>query len=165
MRYGNKLAVRPVRNGQGMVALQPFAAGDVVCQIRGAIVTAARVWRYWRRDPQRGANCFRYDADHYLDPQGEIGAFANHSCNPNAGVVRSGRRLLLKSIRRIATGEEVTHDYATLLGADDVWRMHCNCGEANCRKVVRNVAGLPAGVRTRYRRLGMIPDFILTTLN
>ncbi len=161
LNYSNTLTVRPVRNGLGIVALKPFATGATVCVIRGRIVSAATVWRYWESDPRRGANCFRFDTGHYLDPEGEIGAWANHSCNPNAGVYKTPTRLLLRAIRPIAAGEEVTHDYSTLLGADDIWTMRCNCGERRCRKVVRNIARLPAVVLKRYVGLGAVPYFIL----
>jgi uncharacterized protein len=157
------LAVQSVRNGRGIVALKAFAPGATVCHIKGKIVSAEAVWRYWDIDPRRGENCFRYDADHYLDPEGEIGAFANHSCNPNTGIVKAGRRLLLQAIRPIAAGDEVTHDYATLLGADDVWTMKCNCGEVGCRKTVRSFSRLPGAVLRRYKRLGVIPDYIRAT--
>lgn len=157
------LAVQAVRNGRGIVALKAFSSGAIVCQIKGEVVTGEAVWRYWDTDPRRGENCFRYDADHYLDPEGEIGAFANHSCNPNTGIIKTGRRLLLKAIQPIVAGDEITHDYSTLLGADDVWKMKCNCGEAGCRKLVRSFSKLPATVLRRYRRLGVIPDYICAT--
>lgn len=160
--YPAVLEVRPVRNGCGMVALRAFSRGAIICQIKGKIVTAEAVWRYWDSEPRLAENCFRYDDDHYIDPQGEIGEFANHSCNPNAGLLKSGRRLLLKAIRPIAAGDEVTHDYSTQLGADDIWKMKCNCGEANCRKIVRNYRTLPLVVRRRYLRLGVVPEFIRT---
>lgn len=163
MRYSNTLIVRPVRNGRGIVALKPFAPGTVICQVRGKIVTAAAVWRYWDTDPRRGENCFRYDDDYYLDPEGEIGAYANHSCHPNAGVVMAGRRLMLRAIAPIAAGDEVTHDYSTLLGDDDIWQMKCNCGAPDCRRLVRTIGRLPADVRARYVALGIIPEFILKT--
>jgi hypothetical protein len=163
-RHGRALEVRPVRNGLGIVALRPFAPGATVCRIHGRLVRAATVWRYWRSAPRRAANCFRYDADHYLDPQGEIGAYANHSCRPNAGIVKTTRGLRLVAIRPIAAGAEVTHDYATLLGADDVWRMRCNCGERHCRGVVRNIRWLPPRTLARYRALGVVPGFILATV-
>lgn len=157
------LAVKRVRNGRGMIATKSFRRGALITEIKGRIVSADEVWKYWDADPRRGANCFRYDEDRYLDPEGEIGAYANHSCNPNAGVVKRGRRLMLKAIVPITAGAEVTHDYSTLLGADDVWRMRCNCGEENCRRVVKNVAKLPAATVRNYRRLGIIPDFILAS--
>lgn len=163
MTLEKNLAVRSVRNGRGIVALKAFVPGVTVCHIKGKVVSGEAVWRHWDTDPRRGENCFRYDADHYLDPEGEIGAYANHSCNPNAGIVKTGRRLLLQAIRPIAAGDEITHDYSTLLGADDVWRMKCNCGADNCRKVVRSFCRLPAATLRRYRRLGVIPDYIRAT--
>jgi SET domain-containing protein len=159
------LAVKPVRNGRGIVALKSFRPGALICEIRGRIVAPATVWRYWDTEPRRGENCFRHSAERYLDPHGEIGQYANHSCAPNAGIVKDGRRLLLKAIVPIARGDEVTHDYATLLGADDVWTMRCNCGAPGCRRVVRNMRALPAAVMARYHRLGVIPRFIIATMN
>jgi SET domain-containing protein len=161
VRYPNGLTVKPVRNGRGIVATQSFAAGALICEIKGKIVAPQTVWRYWEADARRGANCFRYSPERYLDPEGEIGAYANHSCNPNAGIVKLGRRLLLKAIAPVARGEEVTHDYSTLLAADDVWTMRCNCGEANCRRVVRNFTKLPLSTSKKYRQLGVVPAFIV----
>lgn len=158
------IQVQKVKNGRGLVALRPFRAGQRVMPIMGKLVTADEVWRYWEKDPKAGANCFRYDADRYLDPTGQLGAFANHSCHPNTGIVRRGRTLLLKAIAAIPAGSEITHDYSTLLGADDVWTMRCNCGEQVCRGTVRNIAKLPATTVARYRRLGVVPGFILDTV-
>lgn len=164
MAYPKGLTVKPVRNGLGIVAMKSFAQGQVICEITGKIVTPKTVWRYWETDPQLGENCFRYSAERYLNPEGKIGQYANHSCNPNAGIVKIGRRLLLKAIAPIARGDEVVHDYSTLLGSDDVWHMRCNCGNANCRGVVRNVSRLPAAVVNRYLQLGIIPKFIRDSL-
>lgn len=163
MNYGKSLTVRPVRNGLGLIALRAFEPGAILCRIRGRIVSAKTVWGYWKVDRRRGENCFRYDAEHYLDPEGEIGAYANHSCNPNAAIARTARGLYLRALKPIVAGREITHDYSTLLGADDVWTMKCNCGERNCRRVVANVARLPANLVRRYQRLGAIPAFILAT--
>ncbi len=165
MAEKKSLAVKKVRNGRGIVALKAFRRGAIVMEVVGKIVTDDEVWGYWEIDERLGANCYRYDDDHYLDPDGQIGAFANHSCNPNTGLVKRGRRLLLKAIAPIAAGDEVTHDYSTLLGGDDVWTMRCNCGESNCRRTVRNVGKLPAARVREYRKLGIIPDFIYATRN
>ena len=157
------LTVKSVRNGRGIVALKRFQPGALICEIQGKIVSGETVWRYWDHDPRLGENCFRCSAERYLDPDGEIGQYANHSCAPNAGIVKQGRRLWLKAIAPIARGDEVTHDYSTLLGADDVWRMRCNCGAAHCRRVVRHIGALPEAVVENYRRLGVVPEFILAT--
>jgi hypothetical protein len=78
--------------------------------------------------------------------------------------VRTASGLQLRALKRIAVGREVTHDYSTQLGADDIWTMKCNCGERNCRQVIANVARLPAAVVSRYLRLKAIPEFIIATL-
>ena len=83
----------------------------------------------------------------------------------NTHVVPELDAVVLKAIAPIAAGDEVTHDYSTLLGGDDVWTMRCNCGEANCRRTVRNIGKLPAATVRHYRRLGIIPDFIYATRN
>lgn len=157
---GGSLAVKRVRNGKGIVALKPFRKGAIVCEIGGTIVSAETVWGYWDIDGRLGENCFRFDADHYLDPNGKLGQYANHSCAPNTGIVKRGRRLFLKAIEPIAAGDEVTHDYSTLLGSDDVWKMRCNCGAPACRRWVKNIASLPPATLRRYRRLRIIPDFM-----
>ena len=162
MRYPPGLTVKPVRNGLGIVATRAFPQDTLVCEIKGSIVSTATVWRYWDTDPRLGENCFRYSAERYLNPEGEIGQYANHSCQPNAGIVKQGRRLWLKAIAPIARGDEVTHDYSTLLGTDDIWKMRCDCGAARCRRTVGHVHTLPAGVLYTYRRLGIVPEFIDT---
>ncbi len=160
MRRPAGLAVKPVRNGRGIVAVKPFAVNAIIFEVKGKIVTPKTVWGYWETDPRLGENCFRYSAERYLNPEGEIGQYANHSCDPNAGLVKKGRRLLLKAIAPIAPGDEITHDYSTQLGTDDVWKMRCNCGADNCRRWVRNFGALPAAVVRKYRRLGVVPEFI-----
>ena len=165
MNYGKSVTVRPVRNGRGMVALRAFEIDDLICRIRGRIVTPKVVWGYWKTDPRRGANCYRFDSELYLDPEGEIGVFSNHSCNPNARLVRTASGLQLRALKKIVVGREITHDYSTQTGADDIWTMKCNCGERNCRGKVTSVAKLPAAVLRRYQRLGAIPAFILETMS
>ncbi|MFZ4721912.1 MAG: SET domain-containing protein [Phycisphaerales bacterium] len=158
------LRVERVRNGRGLVATRSFQAGARIIPLHGRVVSARAVWGWWAHDPRRAANCIRFDADRYLDPRNAWGAFANHGCDPNAAIMRERGGLVLRAIRAIRAGDEVLHDYSTLLGADDVWTMRCRCGARRCRGTVRNVARLPASVMRRYLALGAIPRFILDTL-
>ena len=155
------IVVKKVTNGRGLIAARPFRTNQLISEIEGRVVTADEVWGYWKTDPRLGANCIRYDADNFLNPDRFIGAFANHSCNPNTGLVKRGRKLIIKAIAPIAAGDELTHDYSTFIGADDVWTMRCNCGEENCRGTVRNIKKLPKATLARYRKLGIVPNFIL----
>lgn len=158
------LTIRKVRNGRGIVALRRLRTGRLICAVDGRVVSSARVWAYWSRSPRRAANCFRFDADRYLDPHGEIGAYANHSCAPSAAIRKEHGRLVLRALRLIEPGDEVTHDYSTLLGADDVWRMRCNCGSARCRGTIAAISTLSRARIRRLRELRAIPSFILETI-
>jgi hypothetical protein len=160
MRLPRGLTVAPVRNGRGIVAVRPFRAGALVCRIGGRLVDSSELWRWWDRDPRRAANCLRFDADRYLDPGEGIGAFLNHSCRPNTRIAPVGRFLELRALGPIPAGAEVTNDYSTLLGPDDVWTMRCNCGERGCRRTVRRVDRLSAATHRRYRAFRMVPAFI-----
>src|SRR3984957_3668623 len=57
--------------------------------------------------------------------------FSNHSCDPNIGVQG---QIVFVALRRIAPGEELTHDWATT--DDDDYTMTCRCGAAACRGVI-----------------------------
>jgi SET domain-containing protein len=57
--------------------------------------------------------------------------FINHSCDPNCETTEENDRIWIKSIRRIAAGEEITYDYCLYDGADD--EAICNCGAKTCR--------------------------------
>ncbi len=115
----------------------------------------------WKTSPKAAANCYRFDEDRYLSPKGELGNFSNHSCRPSSAVYKERGRLVLRAIRAIKPGDEVTHDYSTLLATDDVWTMRCNCGERGCRGKVGSVATISTRQLVRYRSVGAIPGHIL----
>jgi hypothetical protein len=57
--------------------------------------------------------------------------FINHSCDPNCETEEIRGRVWIKSIRKIAAGEEITYDYCLYDGGDD--EANCNCGARKCR--------------------------------
>jgi len=77
----------------------------------------------------------------------------NHSCDPNAGIVRD---VFLVAMRDIKKDEEVTFDYPVVT-VDD-WQMECRCGSPHCRKIIGNYAGLPDEIRKKYENY--TPDWI-----
>jgi uncharacterized protein len=44
-------------------------------------------------------------------PRSNIGRYANHSCRPNAESAVSGGKVILRALRAIEPGEEITYDY------------------------------------------------------
>ena len=136
--------------------------GETILRIRGRVLH----WRVVRRrkGPSQD-NCYRFGPETYLDPGNDISRYVNHSCAPNAGVRKVGRSLFLVAAKPIRAGAEVTFDYSTLIGDDDIWTLRCKCGRRGCRGVVRSFSSLAPRVRRRYIRASLVPAFILATLD
>jgi hypothetical protein len=154
--------VAPARIGQGLFACRAFRVGEPIIRIEGRIVNYEVLWEYGGTFLD---NCIRFGPETYLDPGDGIGRFINHSCAPNAAIHKSRNRLFLVAARRIARGDELTFDYSTTIGDDDIWTMRCDCRDARCRKLITKFGLLPADVQQAYREHGMVPGFILATLS
>lgn len=143
--------VRPCALGRGLFARRAFAPGDLILRLDGP--------RYERTDPihatDEGANLLQTGRRTYILLRPPA-VFANHSCDPNAGVVGNRR---LAAIRAIAPGEEITFDYSTTMD-EDFWTLECRCGAPNCRGRVTDFRDLPAPLRRRYLDLGVVQGFI-----
>jgi SET domain-containing protein len=157
-REAHDFAIRKARNGRGIFAKRDFASGEVLFRVIGKLITCDEDDKV---DDETRSNTYRYDEDLFLNPAGRLGDFLNHSCDPNAKIVKEGRKLLLVAARFIRKGEEVAMDYSTILAADDMWEMRCRCGARACRKTIRRFVDLPKKLRTAYRASGMVPRYIL----
>lgn len=151
------LVVKKTRNGKGIWTVRDFKAGEVLYEVTGPFISGDEDEDI---DERTRANAFRYSNDLYISPDGSIGDFQNHSCDPNAKVVKRGTKLLVVSTARIPKGTEVLIDYSTITGADDIWEMECNCGNGVCRGVVGSFDRLPPALRKKYVRDGMVPKHI-----
>ena len=158
----NRVRVERVRNGVGLLAARSFAAGRVIIPIDGVVRDAQLVTK------TGGAfadNCFRYGPETYLDPGDGFGRYLNHSCAPNARIRKEGRRLELFALRSIRRGVEVTIDYSTILGDDDIWTMRCNCGAPWCRRTIKRFGSLPPLRRAELILAEAVPKYVLATLD
>jgi len=154
--------VGPARIGHGLFAARSFRRRDVVLAIEGRVVNYMRLWE--RAGSRYASNCIRFGPETYLDPGDGPAGFLNHSCAPNSAITKGANRLYLVAARRIPKGEEIAFDYSTTIGDDDVWRMRCKCGNASCRRLVRNFGSLPVERRAYYLANGFVPPFIVRTL-
>ncbi len=155
------VVVGRARIGQGLFAKRAFRAGQTIIQIRGRVVH----WKLlWEIGGDFQANCIRFGPETYLDPSASPGRWINHSCEPNAAIGKVNNQLFLFAAAPIRAGAEITFDYSTTIGDDDVWTMRCKCGGAACRKRIRNFGALTPALRESYVERGMVPTFILATL-
>jgi hypothetical protein len=156
-----RVAIRAARNGLGLFAVQAFAPRRTILHVTGRIHLADVLWE---RGGTFADNCYRFGPETYLDPGDSVGRYVNHSCEPNAGVRKTNNRLYLFAAARIPARRELTIDYSTILGDDDIWTMRCNCGTPSCRGRVRRFGSLPRATQADYVARGMVPGYILRTL-
>lgn len=145
------------RTGYGIFAKKDFLKDEEIFEIKGKLMTLNEDEDI---DEKIRNNAFRFSKDKYISPQGEIGDFLNHSCNPNSGIIKIRSKLLLIAVRNIKKGEEITMDYSTIIADDDIWEMNCNCGEKECRSIIKNFGALSKKLKEKYLSLGIVPDYI-----
>ena len=156
-----RLLIRPARIGLGAFAAKTFRQHEDIIRIAGRIVAADLLWK---RGGTFADNCFRFGPETYLDPGDEPCRYLNHGCEPNAGIRKINNQLFLFAAKPIRKGAEIVFDYSTLLGDDDIWTMRCKCRHAKCRKLIRRFGSLPEALKTRYVSKGMVPQYIIRTL-
>ena len=151
-----ELVVKKSPNGRGIFARREFAPDETIFEVTGTFITCNEDDDI---DEEMRANTYRFDEDRYISPKGRMGDFLNHSCEPNAKVVKKDERLFIIIVAAIAKGAEVVIDYSTITASDDSWEMKCNCGTAACRGTVKKFNSLPPKIRKKYRALGMVPKY------
>ena len=153
------VAIAPSRTGDGVFAIRDFSEGETILTLRGKLITC---YEDDDIDEETRANTIRYDEEYYLSPGKTPGNYFNHSCGPNAKIVKKGKKLSVVAIVPIRKGREITFDYSTTLAHDDVWTMQCRCGAQSCRTVIRSFQKLPKRLQNVYRTLEIVPEYILT---
>lgn len=140
--------VRPSRiHGRGLFAKVDIQAGELVA-MKGGYILTQKEW-----DASRGVLCpseIQVADDLFIaasDPSEIPGdmVYTNHSCDPNIAIQG---QIAFVTMRAIARGEELTHDWAT---TDDLdYRMDCRCGSPKCRRVVTGKDWMRPDLQARY---------------
>jgi hypothetical protein len=146
-----RVVIGPCPVGRGLFAARDYQPGQTILNLAGPQVG--------REDPihqtEAGANLLQTGPRSYI-LLGPPGVFANHSCDPNAGI-KANRKLV--AIKPIARDEEIRFDYSTTM-AEDYWTLECRCGSPLCRGTVTDFRLLPEDVKRRYLELGVVQGFI-----
>ena len=133
--------------GRGLFAVEAITAGEVVAVKGGHLVDTATMLALPSRLQESE---IRIGADLHLvaltdDEYESVMLFINHSCEPNVGLAGN---IVLRAMRDVAAGEELTTDYCLF----DVSTppMECRCGTPSCRKVITGDDWRNPELRARY---------------
>ena len=87
----------------------------------------------------------------YFAPIGLM-ALVNHSCSPNCGIrINETGAQDYVAMRDIASGEEITFDYAMQNYIIDHFPISCLCGSLECRGSIGGWVDLPETKRHKYK--------------
>jgi SET domain-containing protein len=138
---------RSTIEGRGLFAIAPIAQGEIVAIKGGHIVDESTLAEHAEAAGQSDikiADNF-YIAALSVDEYEDVMMFLNHSCEPNVGV---GGNVVFVAMRPIATGEELTIDYAMI--DDDTSQLACRCGQPGCRGTVSGQDWRRPELQARY---------------
>lgn len=134
--------------GEGVFATRSFRPGETV--VVGVIV---------RRAEANHSHATQLGPLEFVELAG-LGPKANHSCDPNCGVHANGSGapdLVARGF--IASGEEVTFDYAMRNYSIEHFPSRCRCGSPICRGSVTGWKELPDERKTAYQ--GLVAPYLL----
>jgi uncharacterized protein len=141
--------------GRGVFARRMIHRGEFILAFDGPLIDFAETKR---RGPLE-CMAIQVGPNRYIDTQ-PPGVLVNHSCAPNAGIVRDRH---LVALRDIFPGEQIQYDYSTTMD-EQSFTMNCRCGAPGCRGVVTDFSELPTAAQEYYLRRGLVMSFIVQRL-
>jgi SET domain-containing protein len=127
-------------HGRGVFATRRIRAGRELIAYEGQILTEAAVdARYGDDADDPHTLLFHVEGDRYIDASvgGNDARFINHSCDPNCESVVDDGAIVIRAIRNIQPGAELTYDYALEIEANPAKSRRalyaCRCGAGRCR--------------------------------
>jgi D-alanine-D-alanine ligase-like ATP-grasp enzyme len=157
-RYRAAHPLYAIRNdgvsGLGIEAARDIAKGEIIFkgeERAQSIVTRRWVETHWSAADRQVFAEYAYPLDDEVfilwSANPRDWAPQNHCCDPNTGY----DGLNVVALRPIATGEELTLDYATFCN-ETAASFACQCGAANCRGTVSGTSGNSVALREKALR-------------
>ena len=153
--YTNYLKVQQTKTGNGVFTTVDISSNTPIIEIRGPIYTDKTL-----PDPS-DPSILQIGPDIFMGATGGPDDMIRHSCNPNCLMHVVGNRAILYSMYVIKAGSELTFDFsATSTDTLDSWNMDCNCGSANCRKMISGFNTLDEETKKKLLDKNCVPIYI-----
>ena len=152
------LGVRTSKGGKGVFIHDRVAAGTPILEFTGKRFgpeVIDKVVMFNKRDYY-----LQVDRELFMGPSGYMDDYVNHSCNPNCGLEFDNGRIIMKSLRNISFGTELTIDYATTQSGFPL-RFFCRCGDRLCRGDIGNFDEIPHSRQLYYVDRNVVAPYLL----
>lgn len=137
--------------GEGIFAKTDIKKDEIIFIVKGSI----KKNDYSPKSSVEGPNWLALAKHKWISPfDDNPWRYINHSCKPNAGLKGKVTVVAMKNIKK---NEQITIDYS-ITEDDPYWKMKCNCGQKNCRKIIRSVRFLSPSLFKKYKEY--IPKFL-----
>lgn len=148
---GNKFEIKKsIIDGKGAFAIKSIRRGELICRMDGEKIFIPELKRRYKTGRERLSDPLQVGEKSYIDLY-EPYVFINHSCGPNAAVVKFNE---LVAIKDIDVGKEGSwQDY-------DEWFIECKCQSPSCRKKIGEFYLLPKDIQKENIEHGNVRDFI-----
>jgi hypothetical protein len=119
--------------GLGLFATREIRKKTRIAEYRGPLL---RNEEAERRENAGGKYLFEVNSRWTIDGKSRrnLARYGNHSCNPNAEPIIVGKRVFIRSLRRIKPGEEITYHYGMDYLRNIIGISNCQCGRCRRRK-------------------------------
>ncbi len=148
------------RTGLGLFATEPIKKRTIIAEYKGRRITNAEADELEARD-----NRYMYEINSRWTVDGSsrsnIARYANHSCRPNAesDVIkgkrargRKGGMVILRAIKNIKPGDEITYDYGRDYFNGFLKAIGCKCDKCIEKRREERRAKLRAAKRRKARQ-------------
>jgi SET domain-containing protein len=144
------------RTGLGLFATQPIKKRGFIVEYKGRKLTTEQADKLEAR-----GNRYLYEINSRWTIDGttrrNLGRYANHSCRPNAESHSLGHKVILRAIKNIKPGDEITYNYGRDYLVNVITRSGCKCDKcrekrAAARSEARAKARRAKARRTKSRR-------------
>jgi len=119
------------RTGLGLFATAPIKKGAFIVEYKGRKLTTEQADKLEAR-----GNRYLYEINSRWTIDGtsrkNLGRYANHSCRPNAETHRIDHKVIIRAIKNIKAGAEITCNYGRDYLTNVITRRGCKCDK--CRK-------------------------------
>src|SRR6516225_505313 len=98
------------RTGLGLFATAPIKKGAFIVEYKGRMLTTEQADKL---DARGSRYLYEINSRWTIDETSRknLGRYVNHSCRPNAETHTIGHKVIIRAIKNIRTGDEITYNY------------------------------------------------------